>query len=84
MNVLTRIIIHACRRDSFSHAANEDLKAAERKTIKMEKSSRAYSHLKNIARIRCVVSSQDLEKLVFSPAGWITVMDSSLAFPKRP
>ncbi len=44
----------------------------------------AYYHLKNIARIRCFVSSQDLEKLVFmslSPAGWITVM---VSFHRRP
>ena len=46
----------------------------------------AYYHLKNIARIRCFVSSQDLEKLVhaLSPAGWTIVMGSSPAFPKRP
>ncbi len=46
----------------------------------------AYYHLKNIARIRCFVSSQDLEKLVhaFITAGWIIVMVSSPAFPRRP
>ncbi len=39
----------------------------------------AYYHLKNIARIICFVSSQDLEKRVhgLSPAGWIIVMISS-------
>ncbi len=50
----------------------------------------AYYHLKNIARIRCFVSSQDLEKLVhalfmfISPAKWIIVMVSSPAFQRRP
>ncbi len=46
----------------------------------------AYYHLKNIARIRCFVSSQDLEKLVhaFITAGWIIVMVSSPAFQRRP
>ncbi len=36
----------------------------------------AHYHLKNIAGIRCYVSSQDLEKRVdaLSPAGWIIVM----------
>ncbi len=47
----------------------------------------AYYHLKNIARIRCFVSSQDLEKLVhafITAAGWIIVMVSSPAFQRRP
>ncbi len=42
----------------------------------------AYYHLKNIARIRCFVSSQDFMPL--SPAGWIIVMVSSPAFQRRP
>ncbi len=43
----------------------------------------AYYHLKNIARIRSFVSSQDLEKRVhaLSPAGWIIVM---ISFQRRP
>ncbi len=46
----------------------------------------AYYHLKNIARIRCFVSSHDLEKLFMplSPAGWIIIMVSSPAFQRRP
>ncbi len=50
----------------------------------------AYYHLKNIARIRCFVSSQDSEKLVhalfmfISPVKWIIVMVSSPAFQRRP
>ncbi len=46
----------------------------------------AYYHLKNIARIRCFVSSQDLEKLVHafitSRVDYCNV--SSPAFPRRP
>ncbi len=40
-------------------------------------------HLKNIARIRCFVSSQDLEKLVhaFITSRWIIVM---VSFQRRP
>ncbi len=45
----------------------------------------AYNHLKNIARIRCFVSSQDLDQAKpLSPAGWIIVMVSSPAFQRRP
>ncbi len=40
----------------------------------------AYYHLKNIARIRCFVSSQDFDKPL-SPAGWIIVM---VSFQRRP
>ncbi len=45
----------------------------------------AYYHLKNIARIRCFVCSQDLDNLFMSlsPAGWIIVMVSSPAFQRR-
>ncbi len=43
----------------------------------------AYYHLKNIARIRCFVSSQDLF-MPLSPAGWTIVMVSSPAFQRRP
>ncbi len=41
--------------------------------LKVVTKSAFHDHLKNIAIIRCFVSSQDLEKLVhaLSPAGWI-------------
>ncbi len=46
----------------------------------------AYYHLKNISRIRCFASSQNLEKLVhaLSLTGWIILMVSSPTFQKRP
>ncbi len=44
----------------------------------------AYYHLKNISSIRCFASSQNLEKLVHAPTGWIIVMVYSPTFQKRP
>ncbi len=46
----------------------------------------AYYHLKNIARIRCLFPVKTWRSLFMplSPAGWIIVMVSSPAFPRRP
>ncbi len=47
----------------------------------------AYCHLKNIAKIKSFVCSQDFKNNLFmplSPVGWIIVMVSSPAFQRRP